>query len=68
MINFIKKHRFVAILRNIDVCFTENVAKALYNGGVRIFEVTFDPSDSKTIENTKSKIEKIKSIEVEYCL
>jgi hypothetical protein len=55
MINLIQKHRFVAILRNIELSFTENVAKSLYNGGVRVFEVTFDPSDNETIKNTKAK-------------
>lgn len=62
MINLIQKHRFVAILRNIELSFTENVAKSLYNGGVRVFEVTFDPSDNETIKNTKAKIETIKSM------
>ena len=32
-LNFIKKHKFIAILRNIPEEKLENTAKALYDGG-----------------------------------
>lgn len=58
----IKKHRFIAILRHIPLHTVEGVAKALYEGGVRIFEVTFNPSASNTVEETGAIIKKIKSM------
>ena len=62
MIDFIKKHRFIAILRNIEPCYVRNVAKALYDGGIRIFEVTFNPSSSTTVNDTKKMISEINSM------
>lgn len=59
MIDFMRKHKFVAIMRNIDPAFTERTARALYDGGVRLFEVTFNPSDADTVKKTGSVIEKL---------
>ena len=50
MLDIIKKHRFIAILRNVLLEKAEKTVKALYDGGIRIFEVTFNPSKSDTIE------------------
>lgn len=58
----IKKHRFIAILRHIPRHTVEGVAKALYEGGVRIFEVTFNPSASDTVEETSAIIKTIKTL------
>lgn len=58
----IKKHRFIAILRHIPLHTVEGVARALYEGGVRIFEVTFNPSAANTAEETGEIIRKIKSM------
>ena len=58
----IKKHRFIAILRHIPLHTVEGVAKALYEGGVRIFEVTFNPSAADTVEETSAIIQKIKAM------
>lgn len=59
MIDFMRKHKFVAIMRNIDPSFAEKTARALYDGGVRLFEVTFNPSDADTVKKTGSVIEKL---------
>lgn len=61
-IDFIKKHRFIAILRHIPLHTVEGVAKALYAGGVRIIEVTFNPSAADTVEETGAIIKKIKAM------
>ncbi len=52
MIDFIKKNKFIAILRHIPSEKAGDVVKAMYEGGVRIFEVTFNPSSSTTIYDT----------------
>lgn len=57
----IKKHKFIAILRNIPEDKLENTAKALYNGGARLFEITFNPSDPDTIKKTAMAFEIIKN-------
>lgn len=62
MINFMKKHKFIAILRHIKPCYIEEAAKALYEGGIRIFEVTFDPCSKTTISDTQSIIKSIYSM------
>lgn len=56
MMKFIEKHKFIAILRHIPKDKASEVAKAMYDGGVRIFEVTFNPSSKDTISETTSII------------
>lgn len=48
----LKKHRFVGILRHIAPQYALEAAKAMYDGGIRIFEITFDPSRENTKEET----------------
>ena len=48
----LKKHRFVGILRHIPQDKALEAAKAMYDGGIRIFEVTFDPSREDTCRET----------------
>lgn len=62
MMNFIKKHKFIAILRHIPKEKAADVARAMYNGGVRIFEVTFNPSAKDTIADTQSIIRTISEL------
>ena len=61
MIDALKQEKFVAILRNIPAEKLENTVKALFEGGIRIFEVTFNPSKKDTVETTKKSLEFIKS-------
>ena len=58
----IKTHRFIAILRHIPLHTVEGVTKALYEGGVRIIEVTFNPSSPTTIDDTKQIIQTVKKL------
>lgn len=55
----IKKHRFVGILRHIAPEYAAQAAQAMYDGGIRIFEVTFDPSKETTVDDTKRIIKTI---------
>lgn len=48
----LKKHRFVGILRHIPGDKALKAAQAMYEGGIRIFEVTFDPSREDTCRET----------------
>lgn len=57
----LKKHRFVGILRHIAPEYAAQAAQAMYDGGIRIFEVTFDPSKETTIADTKKTISTIKA-------
>ncbi len=59
MIDFIKKHKFIAILRHIPSEKAAEAVKAMYDGGVRIFEVTFNPSSEETITETGNIIKTI---------
>lgn len=61
-VEFIKKNKFIAILRNIPEAKIKDTAKALYNGGVRIFEITFNPSEEDTEEKTARAIETVKNV------
>lgn len=48
----LKKHRFVGILRHIPGDKALKAAQAMYEGGIRIFEVTFDPCCPDTCKET----------------
>lgn len=48
----LKQHRFVGILRHIRPEYALQAARAMYRGGVRIFEITFDPSRPNSREET----------------
>jgi 2-dehydro-3-deoxyphosphogluconate aldolase/(4S)-4-hydroxy-2-oxoglutarate aldolase len=48
----IKKERFIALARNVPPELMEDLAAALSDGGVRVFEAAFNPADPDTIEKT----------------
>lgn len=52
MLSLIKKHRFMALLRHVPENRAEGVLTALYKGGIRLIEITFNPSDPGTVEKT----------------
>lgn len=62
VIESLKKYKFISILRNVSPEYSADVIKALYDGGVRIFEVTFNPSKDNTIEDTQKIIKDIYSL------
>ncbi len=60
MMEMLKKEKFVALLRHVPVEQSKYVCQALFNGGVRLIEVTFDPSDDATIEKTTTILRNIR--------
>ena len=56
----LKKHRFVGIFRHIRPEYALRAAQAMYEGGIRIFEITFDPSRDTTTEETGSIIRQLR--------
>ncbi|UKI37023.1 MAG: hypothetical protein L6V93_02000 [Clostridiales bacterium] len=48
--DIIEKEGLIVIFRKVPPEKIENVMKALYDGGVRIVEIAFDPSDENTIQ------------------
>lgn len=55
ILNCIAQTGIVSIIRGIDESYIENTVKALYNGGIRNVEITFDtPGAARMIENVKN--------------
>lgn len=52
----LRKARFIAIARRVPQAKIVKVAEALYNAGIRFMEVTFDPSDPDTLQDTAEKM------------
>lgn len=59
-LELLKKHRFVGIMRHIRPEVALAAAKAMYEGGIRIFEITFDPSRETTVEETGGIIRQLR--------
>lgn len=59
MNKFIVEHGLITIIRGVQLEQIPDVTKALYDGGARVIEVAFNPSDPNTIEKTTAIIEKI---------
>ena len=59
MNNYIAKHGLIVIFRGVELEKIPAVSKALYEGGARVVEVEFNPSDPDTIEKTTAIINKI---------
>ena len=57
----IRKHRFIGILRHIPAELTLETAKAMYEGGIRIFEITFDPSHPENADATGHVISQLRN-------
>ena len=58
--DLIRKHRFVGILRHIPSELTLETVKAMYDGGIRIFEITFDPSQPEKAQETGDTIQMLR--------
>ena len=56
----LKKHRFVGLFRHIPPQYAQRAAQAMYEGGVRIFEITFDPSGNISMEETAGIIRQLR--------
>ncbi len=59
---YIIENKVIAVARGIYGKDLENLAKSLYDGGIRLMEVTFDQSDSDCIRKTADAVELIKKI------
>ena len=56
---YIKEQGLVVIVRGIDIDVIPDLVRALYDGGARVVETTFNPSDPETAEKTSAIIRKI---------
>lgn len=52
-LDFIKSHGLTVIFRGVPLEKIAKAVKAVYDGGGRVIEIAFNPSDPNTIENTK---------------
>ncbi len=59
-IQSIREHRIVAIARNIDPKDMINVAQALYDGNIRLIEITFNQKSDRCIEDTIESIQLVR--------
>lgn len=59
---FLKTYKFIGILRHISPAVAADVIRAMYEGGVRIFEITFNPSLPTTIADTQAIIRMVKEL------
>ena len=59
-LSMIEKHKLIAILRSVPLEDSLNVAKALYQGGVRVLEFTFDHNQPDFIRKTTEQVQLIR--------
>ena len=59
IINFIEKNKIIAICRGIYGEKLVQLVEALYNGGVKLVEVTFDQGDGNCIEKTSEALKEL---------
>ncbi len=60
IVTFIEEHKVVVICRGIYGETLQNLMDALYKGGIRVVEVTFDQADPAAIQKTGDAIRLIK--------
>lgn len=58
-VEYIKQQRLIVIFRGVDIALVPDLVRAIYAGGARIVETTFDPSDPDTAEKTTEIIRTI---------
>jgi 2-dehydro-3-deoxyphosphogluconate aldolase/(4S)-4-hydroxy-2-oxoglutarate aldolase len=58
-IELILKNKIIAIMRNVEPKKVVKTAEALYNGGIRLIEVTFNQNSATGIEDAIASIGKI---------
>ena len=58
---FITEHKLVAIARKVPYKDIVDTAKALYEGGIRSLEITFDQSDPNCLIETARSIEAVRT-------
>ena len=65
---FVKKEKIVAILRGVPAEKMEQVITALYNGGIRVLEITFNQKSATRHEETGSAIRLAKKLFPDMCV
>lgn len=60
--DFIKSKGLIVIMRGVTIEKLDKTIMALYDGGVRIVEIAFDPKDKDTICKTAALIERVQKI------
>lgn len=60
-VEIIKKEGLIVIFRGVGIEKIAKTAQALYDGGVKIIEIAFEPSDSKTAIKTAELIKEVKN-------
>ena len=58
VIQAILEHKIIAIVRGADEDKVPKIAQALYDGGIRLMEVTFNQKDPASFVNTQNAIRK----------
>ena len=53
----IEENKIIVITRGIYEEELQKLADALYEGGIRAFEITYDPADPDTLARTRKNIE-----------
>ena len=61
VINLIEQHKIIAIARGITPSQAVKVATALYNGGIKLIEVTFNQTNPCAFNETIDAIKEIKN-------
>lgn len=59
IIKQVEQHKVIAIIRGVEPEKSLKVAKALYEGGIRMIEVTFDQKDEEKQKGTAESIRRI---------
>lgn len=57
LVEEVKKHRIIVALRGVAPTYIEDTARALYDGGIRMLEITFNQSSEHKIEDAVRSIE-----------
>jgi 2-dehydro-3-deoxyphosphogluconate aldolase/(4S)-4-hydroxy-2-oxoglutarate aldolase len=60
IVETIKTNKLVAIARKVSVDSIVKTAQALYDGGIRLMEITFDQASSTCIQDTTESIKLVK--------
>lgn len=59
ILNFVEKEKIIAIVRGIEAEKCVKVAKALYEGGIKLVEITFNQKDPESFKSTAAAIKAI---------
>ena len=60
IVDKMNQHKMIAILRGVPVEQTADVAQALYDGGVRLLEITFNQKSATKLEDTGAAIRAVR--------